>query len=191
MAETSKAKAKRKSTAKRNLASPKEVLEFERTHFPTTPMIRHFQNYFMSHKVIDSYYVDLDDFKELVICGKSVNKMLEHLKDALSIEEQVYLNLVQVFYLNIKIFENRLGRIITNVGIVAREFDVEDLNQIIGTEIRVSFILVLLGIFVDVETFRIIFVLFISFPSYLLYRLGSFTPYYNTSSLIRRSIQMR
>ena len=31
----------------------------------------------MQCKVIDSYFVDLDDFEELVVCGGSIKEMLE------------------------------------------------------------------------------------------------------------------
>ena len=41
----------------------------------------------MGRKVIDSYYVDFDDFEELVACSKSVNVMLEPWEVALSIKE--------------------------------------------------------------------------------------------------------
>lgn len=47
---------------------------------------------------------------------------------ALSIEEQIYLNLVHVFYSNMEIFTNRLDRIIINIGEVPIEFDKEALN---------------------------------------------------------------
>lgn len=60
--------------------------------------------------------------------------MLKPWKVALSINEQNYLNLVRSFYLNMEIFADRLDRIITNVRGVRIEFEVEDLNQIIGTE---------------------------------------------------------
>lgn len=45
---------------------------------------------------------------------------------ALSIEKQIYFNLVHVFYSNMKIFTNMLDRIIINIGEVPIEFDKEN-----------------------------------------------------------------
>ena len=59
--------------------------------------------------------------------------MLLPWESALNLDEQVYPNLVRVFYSNIKIFANRLDWIITYVGGVPIEFDVDDLNNILGT----------------------------------------------------------
>lgn len=44
----------------------------------------------MKCKVIDPYFVDLDDFEGLVVCGSSMKKMLE---SWMSIEERVSFNL--------------------------------------------------------------------------------------------------
>lgn len=87
----------------------------------------------MSRTVIDSYYVDLDNFEELIVYGISVKDMLLPCESALDINKRVYLNLVHVFYSNMKISVNRLDRIITDLGGVPIEFDVEDLNNILGT----------------------------------------------------------
>ena len=51
---------------------------------------------------------------------------------AFDLDEQLYFNLVCVFYSNMEIFANRLNRMITHVGSVSIEFDVEDLNNILG-----------------------------------------------------------
>ena len=88
----------------------------------------------MSRTVIDSYYVDLDNFEELIVYGISVKDMLLPWESALDINKWVYLNLVHVFYSNMKISANRLDRIITDLGGVPIEFDVEDLNNILGTQ---------------------------------------------------------
>lgn len=66
-------------------------------------MTRCFQTCFIGRKVIDSYYMDLDDF-ELLVCGKSVKEMLESWEDALNVEERVCPNLVRVFYSNMELF---------------------------------------------------------------------------------------
>ena len=133
MVESSKAARKRKSALNRNLIPPRETSEFERIHFPTAPLAKRFESCFMDRKVIDSYYMDLEDFKELIVCGRSVRDMLLPWESALDLDERVYPNLVHVFYLNIEISANRLDRIVTYVGGVPIEFDIEDLNHILGT----------------------------------------------------------
>lgn len=82
----------------------------------------------MDRKVIDSYYMYLDDFEELVVFGKSVKEMLESWEDALSIEERVCPNLVRVFYSNMELSPSRLDRILINIGGVSIEFNVGDLT---------------------------------------------------------------
>ena len=70
----------------------------------------------MGRKVINSYYVDLDDFVELIVYGRSVRDMSLPSELALDIDERIYPNLVRVFYSNMEIFANRLDRIITKIG---------------------------------------------------------------------------
>ena len=132
MVESSRATRKRKNVPRRNPIPPQETFEFERIHFPTALMAKCFEDRFMTRKVIDSYYVDLEDFGELVVCGRSVRKMLLSWEPALDLDEQVYPNLVNVFYSNMKISATRIDRIITHVGGVPIEFDAEDLNNILG-----------------------------------------------------------
>ena len=76
MVASSKAARKRKSVPGRNLIPPRETSEFERIHFPTALMAKRFKDHFMGQKVIDSYYMNLKDFRELVVCGRSVRNML-------------------------------------------------------------------------------------------------------------------
>ena len=85
----------------------------------------------MGQKVLNSYYVDIEDFKELIVCGKSVRNMLQPWESAIDFDDQVYPNLVRVFYLNMKISATRLDRRVTQVGGVPIEFDVETLNNIL------------------------------------------------------------
>lgn len=133
MAESSRVARKRKSAPDRNPIPPRETSVFERIHFSTAPPAKRFESCFMDRKVIDSYYMELEDFKELIVCGRSVRDMLLPWESALDLDERVYPNLVRVFYLNIEISTNRLDRIVTYVGGVPIEFDVEDLNHILGT----------------------------------------------------------
>lgn len=62
--------------------------------------------------------------------------MLEHVgwTNAIIIEENVYPNLVKVFYSNMDISASKNDRVITNVFNVPTEFDMGDLNMIIGIE---------------------------------------------------------
>lgn len=184
MAKSSKATRKRKSTPSGNPIPLRESSKFERLHFPTTPLAKPFKSRFMGRKVIDSYYVDLEDFKELIVCARSMRDMLLPWESALNLDHQVYPNLVRVFYSNMKISANRLDQIITYVGGVLIEFDVEDLNNILGTpdadhkiihlgkpsRLLIFLIIVVLEIFVVTEILRVIFVLFLSVHSYCLYK---------------------
>lgn len=52
--------------------------------------------------------------------------------NALVTREWVYLNLVWVFYLNILISTNTVNQVVANVSGIPIEFDVEDLNTILG-----------------------------------------------------------
>ena len=52
---------------------------------------------------------------------------------ALVIEENVYPDMVKVFYSNLDTLAEKENRVITNVGGVLIEFDVTELNSILGT----------------------------------------------------------
>ena len=68
----------------------------------------------------------------MIVCGRSVKNMLLHWESAINFDKRVYHNLVRVFYSNMEIFATRLNRIVTHVGGVSIEFDVEELNNILG-----------------------------------------------------------
>lgn len=70
----------------------------------------------MMRKDTDSFYVDLDDFEELVVCSSNIKKLLEPWEKALSIEEKVYPNLVRIFYSNMELSAIKFDRLVTNVG---------------------------------------------------------------------------
>ena len=72
MAESSRRTQKRKCAPSRNPIPPRETSEFERIHFLTAPMTKRFEDRFMGRKVLDSYYMDLEDFRELILCSKSL-----------------------------------------------------------------------------------------------------------------------
>ena len=50
-------------------------------------MAKRFEDRFMGRKVIDSYYMNLKDFRELVVYGKSVRNMLLPWEMALDLDE--------------------------------------------------------------------------------------------------------
>ena len=83
----------------------------------------------MGRKVLDSYFVDIEDFRELIVCGKSVRNMLLPWESSIDFDDRVYPNIVRVFYSNMKIFTTRLDKIVTHIGGVPIEFNVEDLNN--------------------------------------------------------------
>ncbi|KAH9724959.1 hypothetical protein KPL70_007685 [Citrus sinensis] len=132
MVELTRCARKRKGVPGRNPIPTRETSEFERIHFSTALMTKCFKDCFMGRKVIDSYYVDFEDFKELVVCGRSVRNMLLPSESALDFDDRVYPNLIRVFYSNIAISATRLDRMVTHVGGVLIEFDIEDLNNILG-----------------------------------------------------------
>ena len=88
----------------------------------------------MTRKVTDSFFVDLVDFEELVVCSSNVKEMLASRENALNIEEKVYPNLVRIFYSNMDLSATRLDKLITYVGGLHVAFTVEDLNSILRTD---------------------------------------------------------
>ena len=86
----------------------------------------------MGRKVLDSYYVDIEDFNELIVWGRTVRDMLQPWESTIDFDDRVYPNLVCVFYSNMEISATRLDRIVTQVGGVPIEFDDEDFNSFLG-----------------------------------------------------------
>ncbi|KAH9697929.1 hypothetical protein KPL71_023812 [Citrus sinensis] len=113
---------------------PPLVIEFEKVHFPSPSLARRFQTCFMTGKVTDSFFIDLVDFEELVVCSSNVKEMLASWENALNIEEKVYPNLVRNFYSNMDLSATRLDKLVTYVGGLHVEFTVEDLNSILRTD---------------------------------------------------------
>ena len=81
--------------------------------------------------VTPSFYINIDDFFDITICGKTLTQMLKQWDETLGIEERVYENLVRAFYSNIEILVNRKDRAVTYVGGVRIEFDVFELSRIL------------------------------------------------------------
>ena len=76
--------------------------------------------------------MDIEDFKELIVYSRSVRNMLLPWESTIDFYDRVYPNLVRVFYSNMEIYATQLDRIVTHVGGIPIEFDVEDLNNILG-----------------------------------------------------------
>lgn len=49
------------------------VPEFDIVHFQSLPLTKHFHTKFMSPRVTTPYFIDIDGFDELEICGSSVS----------------------------------------------------------------------------------------------------------------------
>ena len=46
----------------------------------------------MSRKVLDSYYVDIEDFRELIVCDRSVRNMLQPWESIIDFNDRAYRN---------------------------------------------------------------------------------------------------
>ena len=55
---------------------PLPIPNFERVHFPSYSLARRFQTRFMTSKLTNFFFVDLNDFEELVICSCNVKEMI-------------------------------------------------------------------------------------------------------------------
>ena len=60
----------------------------------------------MGKLVTPSFYMDIDDFSNITICGRPLPQMLRQWDEALGIEEHIFENLVRVFYCNMEISAN-------------------------------------------------------------------------------------
>ncbi|KAH9649211.1 hypothetical protein KPL70_025897 [Citrus sinensis] len=118
---------RRKSVPPRNPIPPREVSEFASIHFSTPSLAKRFEDRFDGQKVLDSFFVDIDDFRNLVVCGRSIRDMLQPWEPAIDLDDRVYPNLVRVFYSNMEISDTRPNRIVTQVSRVPIEFDDADL----------------------------------------------------------------
>lgn len=94
-----------------------DILDFNSMHFPTTPMANHFYDIFMPRTVLPSYFVIMDCMDRLSTCNKKRRELLDGVgwPNALNVKENVYYNLVKVFYSNIDIFT--IKKIITRCGL--------------------------------------------------------------------------
>ena len=87
----------------------------------------------MTRKVLDTFYILLDWLRSLSISNRNLLQLLEEVGwiNALTINENVYPDLVKVFYSNMDTLAKKMNRVITNVGRVLIEFDDTELNSIL------------------------------------------------------------
>ena len=78
----------------RNPIPPREVSEFVRIHFPMPSLAKRFEDSFNGQKVLDSSYVEIDDFSTLVLCDRSIRDMLHPWESTIDFNDRVYPNLV-------------------------------------------------------------------------------------------------
>ena len=70
----------------------------------------------MGKSVTPSFSLNITEFSDITICGHSITHMLSHWKEALSLEEPIYENLVRVFYSNMELSSTRRVELYTYVG---------------------------------------------------------------------------
>ena len=129
----SRPKRRVKQRVSRSPPHPTPVPDFKRVYFPSPSLVKRLHSQFMIRKLTDSFFLNLNDFEELVVCSNNVKEMLVQWENALNLEEKVYPNLVRIFYSNMELSATRLDRLVTYVRGVPIEFTIEDLNSILGT----------------------------------------------------------
>ena len=128
-------RARTKQAAPRNSSSSRPPSQdFESLHFPNGQYAQRFHNNFMGKPVTPSFYIDIDEFSDITICGNTIVQLLRQWDKTLSIEERVYENLIRVFYSNMDLSSTRKIKIITFVGGVHIEFYEVDLCSILGIQ---------------------------------------------------------
>ena len=89
MADSSRRTQKRKASPSKTPIPPWETSKFERIYFLIAPLAKRFKDRFMGRKVLDSYFVDIEDFRELIVCGKSVRNMLLTWESGMDFDDRV------------------------------------------------------------------------------------------------------
>ena len=89
----------------------------------------------MTREVLQTFFVLPDWLNNLSISNRTLLQLLEDVGwlNALVFEENVYPDLVKVFYSNMDCSAEKVNRVITTVGGVSIEFDDSELNSILGT----------------------------------------------------------
>ena len=109
---------------------------FDSIHFQNKQhLINRFQQSFRTREVLNSFFVLPDVMHTLKISYRNIFQSLGDVGwiNALLIEENVYPDLVKVFYSNMEVSEKNKTRVITTVGGVKIDFDVSLLNSILGS----------------------------------------------------------
>ncbi|KAH9716748.1 Integrase catalytic domain-containing protein [Citrus sinensis] len=109
---------------------------FESIHFQNKQhLIKRFQQNFQTREVLNSFFVLPDVLHSLKISHRNLFQLLGDVGwiDALLIEENVYPDLVKVFYSNMDCSAEKENRVITTIGGVLIEFDDLELNSILGS----------------------------------------------------------
>ena len=109
---------------------------FKSTHFQNKKhLVKRFQKSFRTHEVLNMFYVLPDWIHTLNISSRNLFQLLGDVGwiDALMMEENLYPDLMKVFYLNMNISVENKTRVITNVGGVMIDFNISLLNSILGS----------------------------------------------------------
>ncbi|KAH9697228.1 hypothetical protein KPL71_023524 [Citrus sinensis] len=126
-------RARTKHTAPRRSSPPRSPpQDFESLHFSDATSAQRFREKFMGKPVTPSFSLNISEFSDITVCGHSITQMLSHWKQALSIEEPIYENLVRVFYSNIEFPSTRRDELYTSVGGIRIAFNEPDLCSIMG-----------------------------------------------------------
>ncbi|KAH9724358.1 CCHC-type domain-containing protein [Citrus sinensis] len=98
-------------------------------------LIKRFQQNFRTREVLNTFFVLPDVMHTLKISYRNIFQLLEDVGwlNALIVEENVYPDLVKVFYSNMDCSAKKENRVITTVGGVLIEFDDLELNSILGS----------------------------------------------------------
>ena len=86
----------------------------------------------MGKPVTPSFSLNITEFSDITICGRTITQLLSHWNEALSIEEPIYENLVRVFYSNIEFSSTRRVELYTYVGGIRIAFNEFELCSILG-----------------------------------------------------------
>ena len=89
----------------------------------------------MTHTKFPIFYVLLHWPHSLSISNRNLLQLLEEVGyiNVLIINDNVYLDLMRVFYSNMDTYAKKENRVITNIGGVLIEFDDTKLNSLLGT----------------------------------------------------------
>ena len=137
MAERPQRRARTKHTApRRSSPSRPPSKDFKSLHFSNDTSVQRFRDKFMGKPVTPSFSLNILEFSDITICGHSITQFLSHWKEALSIEEPIYENLVRIFYSNMELSSTRRVALSTYVGGFRIEIDEPELCSILGISYR-------------------------------------------------------